>query len=54
MPDDEITTAEKDELLHPNRPKGPCRNGAEHRVPEGSDHCVVCGAPVAKESDAPE
>jgi hypothetical protein len=52
MPDDEMTTAEKDELLHPKRSKAPCSSGGEHRVPEGTDRCADCGAPVAKESEA--
>ena len=54
MPDDEMTTAEKDELLHPNRPKPRCSSGGEHRVPAGADHCAICGAPVAKESETDE
>ena len=54
MPDDEITTAEKEELLHPNRPKASCRESGEHTVPDGSDHCVDCGAPVARESETTE
>jgi hypothetical protein len=52
MPDDEMTTAEKDELLHRDRSKGRCRDGRDHQVPEGGNRCAECGAVVEEETES--